>query len=299
MKIGLSVPLAHETPQQWAKKHRELGCGSVVFPVNCEASPETIDAYRKAAEQEGLIIAEVGIWKNVLAVDNREREEAVAYSINQLKMADKIGAKCCVNIVGTPHGPIWDGGYPGNFSKETWKMAVDSIQHIIDEANPVNTKFSIEPMPWMIPTGPDEYLRLIGDVDREAFGVHMDLINMVNCPQRYFFAEEFMEECFSKLKGRILSCHIKDVLLLNEFTFQLFSNTDFKKLCTGSAQPQLTNTSIQKIKIFLPNRQLIEKYQRCTIEMSEKQEVLYKEQRALTQARNRLLSKLINGTVEV
>lgn len=85
----------------------------------------------------------------------------------------------------------------------------------------------------------------------------------------------------------------------NEFTFQLFSNTDFKKLCTGSAQPQLTNTSIQKIKILLPNRQLIEKYQRCTIEMSEKQEALYQEQRALTQARNRLLPKLMNGTVEV
>ena len=90
----------------------------------------------------------------------------------------------------------------------------------------------------------------------------------------------------------------KNIFIKNEFTFQLFSNTDFKKLCTGSAQPQLTNTSIQKIKIFLPNRQLIEKYQRCTIEMSEKQEVLYKEQRALTQARNRLLPKLINGTVE-
>ena len=91
----------------------------------------------------------------------------------------------------------------------------------------------------------------------------------------------------------------KNIFIKNEFTFQLFSNTDFKKLCTGSAQPQLTNTSIQKIKIFLPNRQLIEKYQRCTIEMSEKQEVLYKEQRALTQARNRLLPKLMNGTVEV
>jgi len=91
----------------------------------------------------------------------------------------------------------------------------------------------------------------------------------------------------------------KNIFIKNEFTFQLFSNTDFKKLCTGSAQPQLTNTSIQKIKILLPNRQLIEKYQRCTIEMSEKQEALYKEQRALTQARNRLLSKLINGTVEV
>ena len=61
----------------------------------------------------------------------------------------------------------------------------------------------------------------------------------------------------------------KNSFIENEFTFQLFSNTDFKKLCTGSAQPQLTNTSIQKIKILLPNRQLIEKYQRCTIEMSE------------------------------
>ncbi len=81
----------------------------------------------------------------------------------------------------------------------------------------------------------------------------------------------------------------KNSFIENEFTFQLFSNTDFKKLCTGSAQPQLTNTSIQKIKILLPNRQLIEKYQRCTIEMSEKQEALYQEQRALTQARNRLL----------
>ena len=91
----------------------------------------------------------------------------------------------------------------------------------------------------------------------------------------------------------------KNSFIENEFTFQLFSNTDFKKLCTGSAQPQLTNTSIQKIKILLPNRQLIEKYQRCTIEMSEKQEALYQEQRALTQARKRLLPKLMNGTVEV
>lgn len=35
----------------------------------------------------------------------------------------------------------------------------------------------------------------------------------------------------------------KNSFIENEFTFQLFSNTDFKKLCTGSAQPQLTNTS--------------------------------------------------------
>ena len=221
MILGLSAPLSYHSPEEWAKKHRQLGCKAVVFPVDCTAPEEEIDAFCAAARQEGLIIAEVGIWKNALAADPAERQQAVEYSIGQLRMADRIGAKCCVNIVGTPCGPVWDGAYAGNFSRETWDMAVRSIQHIIDEAAPKQTKFAIETMPWMVPSGPDEYLKLIRDVDREAFGVHMDLVNMINCPQRYFFAEEFMEECFEKLKGHILSCHLKDILLLKPFTFQL------------------------------------------------------------------------------
>lgn len=40
-------------------------------------------------------------------------------------------------------------------------MAVCMIQKIIDRAEPKNTKFSIESMPWMIPSSPDEYLRLM------------------------------------------------------------------------------------------------------------------------------------------
>lgn len=221
MVLGLSAPLSYNSAEEWAKKHKQLGCKAVVFPVDCTASEEVIDAFCAAARQEDLIIAEVGIWKNALAADPEERRQAVEYSIGQLRMADRIGAKCCVNIVGTPCGPVWDGAYAGNFSKETWEMVVKSIQHIIDEAAPKHTKFAIETMPWMVPSGPDEYLKLIRDVDREAFGVHMDLVNMINCPQRYFFAEEFMAECFEKLKGHILSCHLKDILLLKPFTFQL------------------------------------------------------------------------------
>lgn len=53
MKIGLSVPLAHETPQQWAKKHRELGCGSVVFPVNCEASRKPLMLIGRLRNRKG------------------------------------------------------------------------------------------------------------------------------------------------------------------------------------------------------------------------------------------------------
>ncbi len=87
------------------------------------------------------------------------------------------------------------------------------IQEIIDEAKPQNTFFTIEPMPWMYPTSPEEYVKLLDDVKRDAFGVHMDVINMINTPQRYFFPEPFVEHCFELLGDQIKSCHLKDILL--------------------------------------------------------------------------------------
>lgn len=221
MILGLSSPLAHASAEEWAARHRALGCGAVVFPVSCEDTRAQIESYRDAAAGEGLAIAEVGIWRNVLAADPVERKKAVAYAIGQLRLADEIGAACCVNIVGTPYGPVWDGGYAGNFSKEAWKLAVESIRLIIDEAAPRRTKFAIETMPWMIPSGPDEYLCLLDEVERDEFAVHLDIVNMINCPQRYFFNTEFIEECFDKLGSKVCSCHIKDVRLLPGYTFQL------------------------------------------------------------------------------
>ena len=136
-------------------------------------------------------------------------------------MADEIGAKCCVNVVGTPYGPRWDGGYRNNFSKELWEMAISMIRKIIDAARPKQTKFCIESMPWMIPSTPDEYLKLIEEVDRTEFGTHLDVVNMITSPQKYFFNDEFLHECFEKLKGTICSCHLKDIRLKEEYTFQL------------------------------------------------------------------------------
>ena len=221
MYLGLSSSLKHCSPKEWAETHKALGLKSVVFPVDCNAGEKLIDAYKEEAEKHGLLIAEVGIWRNTLAADMAEREKWIDYAIRQLKMADKIGAACCVNVVGTPYGPRWDGGYRQNFSEELWQLAVKMIQRIIDEAKPVHTKFSIESMPWMIPSSPDEYLRLIKDVNRKEFGAHLDVVNMITSPERYFFNDKFLEECFSKLKGKICSCHLKDIRLKEEYTFQL------------------------------------------------------------------------------
>ena len=221
MILGLSSSLKHSSPDEWACRMAKLGARAVVFPVDYTAGDEVVASYKAAADKYNLIIAEVGIWRNTLASDLNERAKWIDYAVNQLKMADKIGAKCCVNVVGTPHGPRWDGGYRQNFSKETWDMAVDMIQQIIDTAKPVRTKYTIETMPWMIPTSADEYLRLMKDVNRKEFGGHLDVVNMITSPDRYFFSDEFLRECFSKLSGHICSCHLKDINLREEFTFQL------------------------------------------------------------------------------
>ena len=221
MYLGISSSLAHTSPEDWAKKHTGLGLKSVVFPVDCNAGEEKIMAYKKAADDAGLVIAEVGVWRNTLAAEPAERARWIDYAVEQLKMADQIGARCCVNVVGTPYGPRWDGGYRDNFSQQAWDMAVKMIQEIIDRANPTQTKFSIESMPWMIPSSPEEYRRLMKDVDRPQFGAHLDVVNMITSPERYFFNDRFLDECFEKLGDQICSCHLKDIRLKEEYTFQL------------------------------------------------------------------------------
>lgn len=221
MYLGISSRLEHSSPEEWAAKHAALGLKCVNFPVDYLAGEDIYMAYKEAADKAGLVIAEVGVWRNTLAADPAERAKWIDYAVNQLRMADRIGAICCVNVVGTPYGPRWDGGYRENFSPELWTMAVKMIQQIIDTANPQHTKFCIESMPWMIPSSPDEYLRLIKDVNRPQFAAHLDVVNMITSPERYFFNDRFLIECFDKLKGTICSCHLKDIRLKEEYTFQL------------------------------------------------------------------------------
>ncbi len=220
MRLGISSSLTHANPTEWAAKQTALGCKSIVFPVNSDAPEALIAEYERLAHENDLLIAEVGIWRNAVAQEEAQRKANVEYSINQLKLADRLKANCCVNVAGA-FGPVWEGGYKENFSQKAWDATVRMIQEVIDEAKPRHTYFTIEPMPWMFPSGPDEYLKLLEAVKRDRFAVHMDLVNMTTSPRRYFFLDEFVDECFDKLGEHIKSCHIKDIHLHPRYTFQL------------------------------------------------------------------------------
>lgn len=221
MRLGISTSLTGLNPREWAEKMVKLGCKSVVFPVDYTADEKLIDEYVKMADEYDLVIAEVGVWRNAISDDPKEAAKNLDYTINQLKLADRIKAKCCVNVAGAIGGPRWDGGYKENFTDEAFNKIVQMIQTVIDTAKPVNTYFSIESMPWMIPSSPEEYLELIKAVDRDRFAAHLDIINMINCPERYFFSDDFMKHSFKLLGPYIKSCHLKDIRLLDDYTFQL------------------------------------------------------------------------------
>jgi sugar phosphate isomerase/epimerase len=67
----------------------------------------------------------------------------------------------------------------------------------------------------------DSYLKLIEAIDRPMFGVHLDPVNLINCPARYCDNAELLHECFSKLGPWIVSCHGKDILMPDQLTVHL------------------------------------------------------------------------------
>ena len=220
MRLGTSSPLQHSSPQEWAENQIRLGCTSVVFPVQSNEDEKKILAYKDAADEAGLQIAEVGIWRNALSPDPDERKRNTDYAVEQLRLADFLNARCAVNVAGA-FGPRWDGGYKANFTDEAFAQTVKMVREIIDRADVRNTYFTLEPMPWMIPAGPREYIKLLEAVGRDRFAVHMDIINMVSSAERYFHPEEFVDECFELLGRYIRSCHIKDVHLDGAYTLRL------------------------------------------------------------------------------
>lgn len=220
MLLGGSIAAPFESAAQWGRLLEQSRFAAVTCPVTHAAPEATTQEVLKEAGRLGVTIAEVGVWKNPLAPDAAEREAALSFAKNQLAFADEIGVSCCVNIVGS-RGARWDGAYPDNYSAEAYRAIVDSIRDIIDSVRPTRAYYTIEPMPWMVPDGPDEYLRLIRDVDREMFAVHLDFVNMISSAKRFLFAGDFIEECFTKLGPHTKSCHAKDVRLEQPFTTML------------------------------------------------------------------------------
>lgn len=83
------------------------------------------------------------------------------------------------------------------------------------------------------------------------------------------------------------------------FAYHLMKTLDFKSICTGSAQPQLTNKSISMLNVIVPTPAVVKAFCNIANPMFAKIELLYKQIQAAAEARDRLLPKLMNGEIVV
>lgn len=220
MRLGGPVFGVQNNPESWAEAVKRSGYRAAYCPVENDASDQAIKDYVKVAAREDIIIAEVGAWSNPLSPDKELRDTAVLHCKKQLELAEKIGARCCVNIAGS-RGEQWDGHHPDNYSDETFEMIVETVRCIIDSVKPECTFYTLETMPWMYPDSADSYLKLIRAIDRRQFAVHLDPINIINSPKAYYNNSLILKECFEKLGPYIKSCHAKDIMLTQKLTVHL------------------------------------------------------------------------------
>jgi sugar phosphate isomerase/epimerase len=220
MRLGGPIHGEFDSPEAWVAAVQQRSYRAAYCPVSVDADDATIAAYAHAAQMADIVIAEVGAWSNPLSPDPAIRSAAIEYCTRSLDLAERIGAHCCVNIAGS-RGQRWDGPHRDDLTEETFALIVKTVQSIIDAVRPSRTFYTLEPMPYMYPDSIESYQRLIEAIDRPAFAVHFDPVNLINSPQLYFANAAFMRAFVAQFGPAIKVCHAKDTVLRQQLTVHL------------------------------------------------------------------------------
>lgn len=214
MRLGGTVFYNGTDPEEYALLHVKKGFGAAICPDWVKLDrPAELNEFKRAMKQHDVKIAEVGAWCNPLHPDKEEAEKNIRYMIDRLRLAEELEADTCVNILGTKQTKTWFGPCKEGYTEYFFDEAVQVMQRIIDEVNPVHTKLSFEMMPYYFLDGPEGYLRFLDAVDRKAAGVHLDICNTMNHPERFYNNAEFIRKTFDLLRDRIVTLHLKDITI--------------------------------------------------------------------------------------
>ena len=250
MRLGGNVFYSGRDAKEYALLHVKKGFGAALCPdwISLDR-PEEMREFKKIMQEYDIRIAEVGAWCNPLHPDKKEAEEKIQFMIKRLELAEELEACTCVNILGTKQKATWFGADKECYSERFFEEAVIVSQRIIDAVKPTKTKLSFEMMPYCFLDSPQEYLRFLEAVDREAAGVHLDICNTMNHPRRFYNNGAFIRETFGLLKEKIVTMHLKDIALRTDELTVMF---DEVLLGTGGIDYPVLMEEIAKLPADTP-----------------------------------------------
>lgn len=247
MRLGGPVFGDCSDPARWIGALKACGYRAAYCPLDKNADDAAVKVFTEAARAADIVIAEVGAWSNPMAPDPQVAKDALAHCQGQLALAERVGARCCVNISGSCGTP-WDGPDAKNLTRDTFDKVVEVTRAIIDAVKPTRTYYTLETMPWMYPDSVDSYLALLEAIDRPGFAVHLDPVNLVCSPQRYFGNGALLRECFAKLGPHIRSCHGKDITLASK----LMTHLDEIRPGLGALDYKVFLSELHKLEADVP-----------------------------------------------
>jgi sugar phosphate isomerase/epimerase len=175
---------------------------------------EEIREIRQLFEKADIMIGEVGYWENLLDTDLQQRQRNRSGFAEALALADALGARCAVNILGSYGSGVGNRNISArNFADESFDQAVEIARYCIDGVRPTTAFFAYEIYPFSVVDSPEMIAKLLKAVDRKQFGVHMDLPNLLNCPRNYFDSAGVIQRSAKLFGDRIVAAHVKDLKL--------------------------------------------------------------------------------------
>lgn len=214
IRFGGPVFVDNADPEAIAQAHAAKGYRAAFAPAVDLGDVDRIRAVRDAFGKADVMIAEVGYWENLLDTDADARAVHRAAMKDALALADELGAKCAIDILGSyHHGPSGHHHHAENFSSFAFDEAVDLAREIIDGVNPTRASFAFEIFPFNVVDSPETVAELVKAVDRKRFGVHLDLVNLINAPRAYFDTTGMLDRTLRLCGDRIVSAHLKDIKL--------------------------------------------------------------------------------------
>jgi sugar phosphate isomerase/epimerase len=210
---GHGLPVNSDDVFAFARAHVSFGYGAAYCPPVAIGDAARLTDIEKAFTTEGVTIAEIGIWRNLITPDDTVRRAHLEFAAEKLAVADAVGALCAVSYIGSYLAGSDYAPARENLGSEAFDACVETVRHLVDTVKPTRAKFALEMMQYSLPDSVDNYRDLIAAVDRPQFAAHLDPVNLVLTPRQYWNSGALISECFEKLGPWIVSCHAKDIVL--------------------------------------------------------------------------------------